>query len=51
MKRALLIKMSSLGDVVHAMPAVSDAAAAGWQAHLWTGAGDARQVLRDAGVL
>ena len=31
MKRALLIKMSSLGDVVHAMPAVSDAAAAGWQ--------------------
>lgn len=30
MKRALLIKMSSLGDVVHALPAVSDAAAHGW---------------------
>ena len=27
--RALLVKMSSLGDVVHALPAVTDAAAAG----------------------
>ncbi|MEE4284165.1 MAG: lipopolysaccharide heptosyltransferase 1, partial [Pseudomonadales bacterium] len=27
--RVLLIKMSSLGDVVHALPAVSDAAAHG----------------------
>lgn len=31
MKQLLLVKMSSLGDVVHAFPAVSDAAAAGWQ--------------------
>lgn len=30
MKHALLVKMSSLGDVVHALPAVSDAAAQGW---------------------
>ena len=27
--RVLLIKMSSLGDVIHALPAVSDAAAQG----------------------
>ena len=26
--RVLLVKMSSLGDVVHALPAVTDAAAA-----------------------
>ena len=31
MKQLLLVKMSSLGDVVHALPAVSDAVAAGWQ--------------------
>ena len=31
MKRALLIKMSSLGDVVHALPAVTDAARHGWR--------------------
>ncbi len=31
MKTALLVKMSSLGDVVHALPAVSDAALHGWQ--------------------
>ncbi|MEQ8690557.1 MAG: lipopolysaccharide heptosyltransferase I [Pseudomonadales bacterium] len=31
MKQLLLVKMSSLGDVVHALPAVSDAIAHGWQ--------------------
>ena len=31
MKQLLLVKMSSLGDVVHALPAVSDAVAQGWQ--------------------
>jgi heptosyltransferase-1 len=31
MKQLLLVKMSSLGDVVHALPAVSEAVAAGWQ--------------------
>ena len=31
MKQLLLVKMSSLGDVVHALPAVNDALARGWQ--------------------
>ncbi len=31
LKTALLVKMSSLGDVVHALPALSDAARHGWQ--------------------
>ena len=31
MKRLLLVKMSSLGDVVHALPAVADAVREGWQ--------------------